>query len=309
MALSTTDIKLISVTGTISGMFGICGSLFVILAYVVMVFRRKRNRFWDRLVCYLSVSTFMWTSALMTGMLWTLITDGVAVPEFLCFATGFMLQWFSVSDFFWIATVALYLYLWIVRRVDLQHYETLLHFVCWGIPFVIAVSPLFLKTFMGWRGYGNTGAWCWLQDSLERLFLCYFFAWVTFFIIVFAYLLVIFNIRDYIRKAERLRLVHAPQWENESRRVLHKLASYPVIFCISWIPGTVNRLQNFLDPENPLVWLYALHIGAEMLSGFMNAFAYFIVNRWKDIQSGFAEEDGSASREGSTRVRVNRTDI
>jgi len=55
---------------------------------------------------------------------------------------------------------------------------------------------------------------------------------------------------------------------------MRRLAAYPIIFVIVWIPTFINRIQNAIDPMNPSYVLYFLTAVVLPLNGFLNAIVY-----------------------------------
>jgi len=139
--------------------------------------------------------------------------------------------------------------------------------VCWGIPLLIALLPVFK---IG-GGYGFTGAWCWIVDTQARLPFSYMFAWATFLIIIVSYTLIIRYIRHVQKDAER---IDSTKQKRTYKGLFRKLSTYPIVFLITWTPATVNRIQNICDPTNPIAALYIAHIIVVNLSGFFNGILY-----------------------------------
>jgi hypothetical protein len=43
-------------------------------------------------------------------------------------------------------------------------------------------------------------------------------------------------------------------------KAVQRLAYYPLILLVVWMVPTANRIQNFVDPDRPLFWLYFIHV-------------------------------------------------
>lgn len=138
-----------------------------------------------------------------------------------------------------------------------------------------------------------------MVDGVARLFFSYFFAWCSFASILILYALIFIYIRktigsvaDYIGEQDKLK-----QKENYGKH-FKKLAAYPIVFLIQWIPATINRAQNAIVPESPVAWLFGIHVLLVLSSGFINMFIYGGFNhksirrqirKWKGLESDTTE--------------------
>jgi hypothetical protein len=69
------------------------------------------------------------------------------------------------ADVFWALAMVSNVYLTFYRRFDavkLRKIEPLHIGLCYGIPFIIAITFVFVKNKDGVRAYGNANLWCWL---------------------------------------------------------------------------------------------------------------------------------------------------
>lgn len=69
------------------------------------------------------------------------------------------------ADVFWALAMATNVYLTFYHRFDgvrLHKIEPLYIALCYGIPFIIAITFLFVRNKDGARAYGNANLWCWL---------------------------------------------------------------------------------------------------------------------------------------------------
>ena len=51
---------------------------------------------------------------------------------------------------------------------------------------------------------------------------------------------------------------------------------YPLILIVTWLFGTVNRLQNSIEPDEPKYWLYMAQAVTMHLQGFLFGAVFFI---------------------------------
>ncbi|KAF5566447.1 G coupled receptor like [Fusarium phyllophilum] len=72
---------------------------------------------------------------------------------------------FMFADVFWALAMASNVYLTFYHRFDairLRKLEPLHIGLCYGIPFVIGITFIFVRNKDGHRAYGNANLWCWL---------------------------------------------------------------------------------------------------------------------------------------------------
>lgn len=82
-----------------------------------------------------------------------------------CQTQAFLIETFMFADVFWALAMATNVYLTFYHRFDgvkLRKLEPLHISLCYGIPFIIAITFLFVKNGDGDRAYGNANLWCWL---------------------------------------------------------------------------------------------------------------------------------------------------
>jgi hypothetical protein len=56
------------------------------------------------------------------------------------------------------------------------------------------------------------------------------------------------------------------------RVLLRKLSLYLLVFITSQLPAVVNGIQSFLQPNNPIFFLYLLQACLQPAQGFFNCF-------------------------------------
>lgn len=67
-------------------------------------------------------------------------------------------------------------------------------------------------------------------------------------------------------------------------------------FMFTWIWGSVNRIQNMVDPKNPMPFLFYMHAIFTPLQGFNNFIAYSVTSmKWWTPISKYFEGRGSAT--------------
>lgn len=74
------------------------------------------------------------------------------------------------ADAFWTLAMAVNVYLTFYYKYDaqkLRKMEIPYLLCCYGIPFVVALTYIFIKTESRGRMYGNATIWCWVSSSWD----------------------------------------------------------------------------------------------------------------------------------------------
>ena len=72
------------------------------------------------------------------------------------------------------------------------------------------------------------------------------------------------------------------------RNFLHTSSLFLIAFFVVWLWGSVNRIQEIVEPGNPIFVLALLHATFTPLLGFANFVVYFWVAMWFDNTELFA---------------------
>eukprot|EP01133_Synstelium_polycarpum_P015588 gene15588-18519_t len=132
------------------------------------------------------------------------------------------------------------------------------HIVSWGLPVASVVPCLALGL------YGQTpGPWCWIMQPGIRL-------------LIYApgAVIVSFNIASYIYL--RLHLGGKEGYDFITKRFF----AFILASLICQAPSLGNRIQNYVDPDNPIFVLYLIQTIFQPLQGFINAFVYGVVDEY-----------------------------
>jgi len=139
MSLTPEDDLIISICGIVAGSLSLLGSLSIIFMYSHQHIR-KQTMFYQKLVLYLSISDLLWNLTTTINQVYYLVFRTYEYPQHEeCIASGFIQQWFEVACDIWIATMSIYMYLRIVRKMQIEDKEYIFHLVSWGLPFIIAI--------------------------------------------------------------------------------------------------------------------------------------------------------------------------
>ncbi|GAM25036.1 hypothetical protein SAMD00019534_082110, partial [Acytostelium subglobosum LB1] len=172
-------------------------------------------------------------------------------------ATG--IQFFEISSQVWSACiVVVFLKVLSMLCVSAGDKMAWFHLISWGVPLASVLPFLALKLF------GPTpGPWCWIMSPGLRL-------------IVYGLgcIIVIFNVTIYVYLRYKLR--HNEEYSVITRRFF----GFILASVICQLPSLVNRIQNYLDPTNPIFALYLMQTILQPTQGFVNALIYGIVDEY-----------------------------
>ncbi|KAF9870812.1 G-protein coupled receptor [Colletotrichum karsti] len=110
-----------------------------------------------------------------------------------CQLQAFLIQMFMPADAFWTLTMAINVYLTFYFKFDaerLRKMEIPYLICCYGIPFVPALTYVFVTNGKGQRVYGNATLWCWVTPDWEiwRILTFYGPVWIAILITFFIYI-------------------------------------------------------------------------------------------------------------------------
>lgn len=156
--------------------FSLIGTTFIFVTFVYSpAFRRPINRLvfyasWGNTLC--NIATLMSQSGIRAGK-----------DSHLCQLQGFLIQLFLPADALWNLAMAINVYMTIFRNYNaeqLKRLEWRYHIMAYGLPFVVALTYLFVETSARGRIYGPASLWCWVDNdwAVLRVGLCYAPAWL-----------------------------------------------------------------------------------------------------------------------------------
>ncbi|KAJ4389476.1 hypothetical protein N0V93_006945 [Gnomoniopsis smithogilvyi] len=142
----------------------------------------------NRLVFYASIGNLMTNVA--TLMARSYVGDGNAAG---CQLQAFMIQMFMPADAFWTLAMAVNVYLTFYCKYDaqkLRRMEIPYLLCCYGLPFIVALTYVFVQTGEKGRMYGNATIWCWISNSWDawRIGTFYGPVWVVMVVTFFIYI-------------------------------------------------------------------------------------------------------------------------
>jgi hypothetical protein len=131
--------------------------------------------------------------------------------------------------------------------------------------------------------YGYAGVWCWIKsesrnENLLRIFCMYF--WLLLFIGIefVCFFIVVLKVRKNLQQIEAACMDSsvAQLRVRQYKRQVYPLLCYPLVNMVLAIPVTTNRIQNWINPDEPVFGLYLAHCTIYPLWGFCNAMMYFV---------------------------------
>ena len=208
-----------------------------------------------RIVACISVADLVSGLAKSLGRI--AVSNGV-----LCQTQAAFMQFGDLASLLWTLTIALNLLLitYLGHSVNsIQKYERIYAAVCFGIPFISAILPLFLRAIppnsnQAIRVYGDADLWCWVNHSLPviRAVMMYIPLCIVFVTNLIVYILVGLRVYKTAALLSKLRSTHtvAPH-ENAAKAYVSAYVKntllYLAAFLFTWTPSIVSRLVTFLS--------------------------------------------------------------
>ncbi|KAJ4414537.1 hypothetical protein N0V82_007883 [Gnomoniopsis sp. IMI 355080] len=156
----------------------------------------------NRLVFYASIGNLM--TNVSTIIARSYIGDGNSAG---CQLQAFLIQMFMPADAFWTLAMAVNVYLTFYCKYDaqkLRKMEIPYLLCCYGLPFIVALTFIFIETTEKGRMYGNATIWCWVSNSWDAWRIATFYGpvWV---VIVVTFFIYIRAGREIYRKHQQLK--------------------------------------------------------------------------------------------------------
>ena len=175
--LTETQLQDLETTERVASCFSLAGTLLVFVAFLISpAFRKPVNR----LMFYACIGNTLCNVA-------TLISRAgprSGSTSHLCQFQAFMIQFFTPADALWNLALACNVHLTLFKRYSadqLRAQEWKYHALCYGCPFVVALTYLFIDTKGHGQLYGDATLWCWIAPrwSTLRIVTCYAPAWIS----------------------------------------------------------------------------------------------------------------------------------
>lgn len=192
-----------SIIERVCSVLSLIGSIFIITTFTYSkMFHKPINR----LVFFASFGNMM--TNVGTLMARTYVTDPNGAG---CQFQAFLIQMFLPADTLWTLAMAVNVYLTFYYKFDaakLRKMEIPYLVVCYGLPFVVAMTYVFIQSPERGRMYGDATLWCWISPRWDiwRLTTFYGPIWVIILVTFFIYIRAGGEI---YRKHQQLRNFHS----------------------------------------------------------------------------------------------------
>lgn len=222
----------------------------------------------------------------------------------LCYFQSIWSSFFELTSVGWVVALAYYLYQSFVRQeAATAEEEEMLFYKIWAANWLFALFWTCIP-FADGNHYGDSGAWCWIDGDdtgqAMRYMTFYLWLWVGIGTICYLYYQLFDAVYALVKEGKQLakdkgdeKLAGEGEKPDEGCRcfavikmlwngsedaemisITRRLCLYPVIMIGCWVFGTINRLHNSFDPQNPNFGLFVMHTLTSNLNGFFNAIVY-----------------------------------
>ena len=273
------DYARVALTSSVSAILSLAASFFVI--FIIILFK-KWNFVSQRLILYLAIASLM-TS--FSTVLHRIDYDNQTSSIYVRFCTfgGFFEQvtsWMLLNS---IVVITVYLFALAVFAKDTKKLEPLYGLMIFLFPILLGLFP-FIKS-----SYGLSGAWCWIRiedrRTCEHFLLGEYFIFALWFVplyitlgvLVVMYVIILVKLiwKNYsMKKWHREVTAETQHLLGVNRRTSMSLIAYPLLYFFLGIFPLMNRIQNGIDPEHPVLALWYMAALAFPLTGGLIGIAY-----------------------------------
>ncbi|KAK3359372.1 hypothetical protein B0T25DRAFT_96088 [Lasiosphaeria hispida] len=182
--ISVSQLDIFSIIERACSVFSVLGCVFIIATFCASkAFHKPINR----LVFYASFGNLV--TSVATLMARSYIGD---VNSAGCQFQAFLIQMFMPADAFWTLAMAVNVYLTFYFKFDaqrLRRMEAPYLICCYGVPFVVALTFIFVSSPDKGRMYGNATLWCWVSSRWDIFRIATFYGpvWIVILITFFIY--------------------------------------------------------------------------------------------------------------------------
>ena len=229
------------------------GSVAIIVTYFLWRDLRSTTR---RILVYISIGDFFATYPSLI-IFWT---KGYQINSFPCRLQSFITSTAIMWSFFWTTSLAIYLYIALVkRRQDLSEKLMLtFHVVNWCLP-ILLVGGAWYEGRLGHTNSKSTAGWCWiLIDKKEHkkaviwMLICgKFWEIISYFVNGFLYFYITLKIKKEVLERMHLTSTNSVMIAERGRG---KLTLVPLIFVVLRIWGTIRFLLFAFSADPPYLF-------------------------------------------------------
>lgn len=246
-------------------------SLIVVASVLAIGVLRKGDRY--RTVAVMCLCSAIYESTYLVGK------HRQTRPE--CDVLGFVDQFGSIGVVVWNFVMSTELYVTVLRSRKTKgaimtfmsdHASVVKHVCSWTIIAVASFLPLLLNA------YGPVGSYCWItsdRDNHDAYRFGFFYAplWIVILWELYVYTRIGRVFRD-LRLRGLISGFHAEQ----AHKIVRAVGMYPLILILTWLFGTINRIQNSIDPDAPIFWLTMAQVISMHLQGASFAAVFFVLD-------------------------------
>lgn len=154
------------------------------------------------------------------------------------------LTWFGLSSVLWTFNIALALYISVVQQIqDVEKYEFRMVMLAYTLPLFVSLLPWTTNS------YGHAGGLCWIHGNdtgvvtTWRIITFYGPLWVV----------IVTNISIYV-KIIRVIFEYVSEDTDEvksTKKLVRRLRLYPLLLIVDYSFATINRVYDFIYPDDP----------------------------------------------------------
>jgi len=232
------------------------GSVFVLAVYLYFADIRS---FAFKLVFYMSLMD-------LCHAIGFFLPPGLSV---LCQIQAAVTSYFSLASVLWTGVIAFTLYLAVMKdKRDVERLELRFILFANGLPFLALIPPL------AQQQYGMAEGWCWIradggyyvQGTIWRVVTFYLPLWAVVTFNSFVYYKIIKNVK------QDAGLLGSDT--ELAQKLIQKLRMYPSILIFCYTVATINRVYDFIRPNDMSFWLTFCAAVIMSLCGLLNAVVY-----------------------------------
>jgi len=252
---------------TVSSSFSIVGCVFLLL-FFAFTGRLKIFRF--RIIACLFLCDII---ASLASLLGTYANHGETqtdIQKTTCYVSSLMQQFGVWGATLWTLFVGITLFFIVDKEStgSVEKYEKFYHPICWGLPTATVIIMAALNVT------GESGLWCWMTDGPARFFIGYIPLYIMLFCILIVFVLTFYKTRLNQHRSEMMNsFISSTEGQNE---IISTYKFVVIALFICWLAPLANRIQNAIEPTDPLFWLMLLHAFFQPLQGFVNTVIFLM---------------------------------
>lgn len=205
----------------------------------------------------------------------------------LCIAQGVIMQFFQMCEVICTTNVAIIL-LW---GLALKKKFTIKFEVFLLLPSFCLAGVL---TYLPWttNDYGPAGVWCWIESAGAWGNRWRFISFYIPLLVITLGQLVIYSVAFYsaykISGHSFKQTLSCGSSPTQFQIIMRQLLVYPIVFFVVWACPVLDRIQNWMHPNEEIPMLVFMHALTAPLFGFYNSIFYaYDMSLLKAIQAAF----------------------